>query len=131
MPQPENLNHIMLIEDEQDIRTVASMALEMIGHYQVTCCESGMHAIEVAEAVTPDIILIDMMMPEMDGISTVEKLREIPTIKSTPIIFMTAKIQDHEIAEYKKLGAIAVIAKPFNPRELPSKIQEIWNSMPR
>lgn len=120
------INKIMLVEDEDDIRIVAKYSLEKIGHFTVKYCTSGKEAIESAVAFSPDLILLDSMMPEMDGIMTFKALRELPTIKNVPIIFMTAKVQNHEIDQYMSIGAIGVIAKPFDPTELPDLINKIW-----
>lgn len=121
------LGRILYVEDEPDIQTVARLALEMVGGYQVEVCSSGREALERVAQFKPDLILLDVMMPEMDGPSTLEALREQEATADTPVIFVTAKVQSQEIAQYKAMGALDVIAKPFDPMGLPKEIEEIWN----
>src|SRR5437868_4642739 len=97
------LTKILLVEDEEDIRTIASISLEDIGHFTVKYCASGMEALEVAEIFAPDLILLDVMMPGMDGIETMKRLRLLPSLKETPVIFLTAKVQASEISKYFKM----------------------------
>jgi len=122
-----SLNSILYAEDEPDISQVAKLALEAVGGFQVEVCSNGRLALEAAPQVKPDLILLDVMMPEMDGPSTLKALRETPGIKDIPVIFMTAKVQPSEIQGYKDLGAIDVISKPFDPMSLSDRINEIWS----
>jgi len=121
------LKKILLVEDEIDIRTVAKLALCTVGGFTVEACESGRDALARAEAFAPDLVMLDVMMPGMDGPSTLEALRRLPAIADTPVIFMTAKVQPQEVAHYKSLGAIEVIAKPFDPMTLAAGVREIWD----
>ncbi|MGD8207937.1 MAG: response regulator [Chromatiales bacterium] len=121
------LERILYVEDEPDIQTVARLALEMVGGYQVEICSSGREALEQVGPFAPDLILLDVMMPEMDGPSTLEAIRKREDTRETPVIFVTAKVQSQEIAQYKGMGALDVIAKPFDPMGLPKEIEEIWN----
>lgn len=120
------LNRILYVEDEPDIRLIAQMALEAVGGFTVTVCASGPEALRAAAASRADLLLLDVMMPGMDGPSTLKALRELPATADTPVIFMTAKVQAAEVAAYKALGAIDVIPKPFDPMELSAQIQRIW-----
>lgn len=120
------LNRILYVEDEPDIRLIAQMALEAVGGFTVIVCASGPEALNAAPASRADLLLLDVMMPGMDGPSTLKALRELPATADTPVIFMTAKVQAAEVAAYKALGAIDVIAKPFDPMELSAQIQRIW-----
>lgn len=120
------LNKVMMVEDDQDIQTVAQLALETVGGLSVEIFSSGKEAIENVEQINPDLILLDVMMPEMDGPSTLKELQKIDTVSKIPVIFMTAKAQSHEVENYKALGAIDVITKPFDPMSLASDIKEIW-----
>ncbi len=120
------LTKIMLVEDEQDIQTIAKFSLERIGHFSVCYCSSGKEALASFEEFQPQIVLLDMMMPEMDGMMTLDELNKLPQIKNTLVIFMTAKVQPSEIQEYIAKGAVDVISKPFNPKELPDKLNAIW-----
>lgn len=120
------LKRILYVEDEADIRTVSQMALESLGGFILEVCCDGFEAVEKGPAFTPDLIVLDVMMPGMDGPSTLKALRALPELAATPVIFMTAKIQAHEVAAYKSMGAAGVIAKPFDPMTLSDQIREIW-----
>jgi CheY-like chemotaxis protein len=121
------LKRLLFVEDEPDIQIVARLALEAIGGFQVEICNSGREALEKAPTFGPDLILLDVMMPGMDGPTTLGALHEQPQTATTPVIFMTAKVQPYEVAEYKRLGALDVIAKPFDPMQLSANITAIWN----
>jgi two-component system OmpR family response regulator len=122
----KELKRILYVEDEASIRTIAITVLEAVGGFSVVACASGKQALEAAPAANADLILLDVMMPEMDGPATLAGLRRIAQTAQTPVIFMTAKVQASEIAHYKSLGAIDVIAKPFDPMTLSAQISEIW-----
>ncbi len=122
------LRKILYVEDDTDIRTIAELALESVGGFELAICASGEEALERAEAFAPDLILLDVMMPGMDGPGTLAALRRLDSLGETPAIFMTAKVQPQEIAELMALGAIEVIAKPFDPMSLAEQIRSIWAS---
>jgi CheY-like chemotaxis protein len=120
------LKRILYVEDEPDIQAVAKIALEIVGGFTVKLCSSGEEALAAAEAFAPDMILLDVMMPGMDGPSTLAALRQRPALTHTPVAFMTAKVQPQEIAHFKSLGALDVIPKPFEPMQLADKVQALW-----
>lgn len=122
----KSLQRITFVDDEPDIREIVQLALEQLGGFTMHLCESGPQALETAPIFHPDLFLLDVMMPGMNGIQTFRRLKEIPEIAGTPIVFMTAKAQTHEIERYHSLGAAGVIQKPFNPLTLPADIQAIW-----
>lgn len=122
----KQLQKILFVEDEEDIRTIANIALVSLGGFDVKFCASGAEAIQEAKKFHADLFLLDVMMPGMDGIQTLDELRKIPSVADTPVIFMTAKVQTKEIENYRNLGAIDVISKPFDPMNLAIKIKEIW-----
>lgn len=122
------LSRIMYVEDEADIRTIAKLALEAIGGFIVQDCATGKEALVMAESFKPEIILLDVMMPGMDGPATLSELRKIPCTSSTPIVFMTAKVQPDEVKYYRELGAVDVIAKPFDPMTLATTVKTIWTT---
>jgi two-component system OmpR family response regulator len=124
------LKRILYVEDESDIRTVATMALEAVGGYEVVACGSGVEALAKAPSAKADLLLLDVMMPDMDGPTTLRALRETFAIGDMPVIFMTAKVQAQEIAQYKALGALDVIAKPFDPMQVSAQIHRIWSARP-
>ena len=121
------LDRILHVDDEPDIREVAKLALEGIGGFTVEACASGEEALEVATRFKPDLILLDVMMPIMDGPSTLRALRDDDETAHIPIAFMTAKVQKLEIAAFKELGAIDVIEKPFDPMTLADQVEAIWD----
>jgi CheY-like chemotaxis protein len=123
---PGDLKRILYVEDEDDIRMVGEMALIDVGGFVVKTCSSGAEAIAAAVAFAPDLILLDVMMPGMDGPSVLRALRTLPETASVPAIFMTAKIMASEIAELKAAGALDVVPKPFDPMTLPEEIRAIW-----
>ena len=120
------LSRILYVEDQVDIRLVAKMALEAVGGFTVIACASGQEALSSAPTAMADLLLLDIMMPGMDGPSTLKALRELPATAHTPVIFMTAKVQTAEVAQYMELGALHVIPKPFDPMELSAQIRRIW-----
>ena len=122
----KELQRITYIEDEPHIREIVQLALEELGGFTLQVCESGMKALEEVPDFKPDIILLDVMMPEMNGVQTYQSLKQIPQMADTPIIFVTAKAQKHEIQQYKSLGAVDVIPKPFDPVTLPVEVRTIW-----
>ncbi len=121
-----DLIKILHVEDEDDIREVAQLALEAIGGFTLKSCSSGEQALKEAPQFKPDLLLLDVMMPRMGGPETLLHLRKIPETSQTPVIFMTAKIQASEVEGYKDLGALEVIAKPFDPMTLSDQIREAW-----
>jgi len=123
---------VLYVEDDPDIRAVAQMALEIVGGLNLKACSSGAEALQSAEIFRPDLLLLDVMMPGMDGPTTLAGLRQMVHTASTPVIFMTAKVQASEVAYYRSLGALGVIAKPFDPMSLASQVCQLWeqNVMP-
>jgi len=123
----KQLQTIMLVEDEPDILEVARLALEATGPFTIHPCNSGQKAIDTAPVVKPDLIILDMMMPGMDGLTTLALLRQNVELKSIPVIFMTAKAQTNEMKHYIERGAIGAISKPFDPMHLAEEVRQIWN----
>ena len=122
----DELRKILYVEDETDIQTVAKLALESVGGFEVLICGSGAEAIDQAPGFGPDILLLDVMMPGMDGPDTLVALQGLAALKDTPAIFLTAKAMPSEIERYKKLGALEVIPKPFDPMTLADQVRGIW-----
>lgn len=120
------LTRVLYVEDDTDIQAVAKLALEIVGKFTVKICASGEEALKEAAAFAPDMILLDVMMPGMDGPTTLARLRQFPELEKTPVAFMTAKVQPQEIEQYKSLGAVDVIAKPFDPMQLPNQVRALW-----
>ncbi len=122
------LTKILCVEDEPDIQAITKLALETIGGFTIETCSSGREALLKAPEFGPDLILLDVMMPGMDGPETLQALRALPGFETTPVIFMTAKAMASEIQKYKELGALDVIPKPFDPMTLSDQIKAIWNA---
>jgi len=120
---------LLYVEDEADIREVAEFALEGEG-FDIVFCEDGEVALEKAGDFQPDVILLDVMMPGMDGPTTLKNLRGMPGLEATPVIFLTAKVQPNEIQAFIELGAIDVIPKPFDPMALADQVRDILERNP-
>ncbi len=126
---PRNLSKILLVDDEPDIRRIGQISLEHVGKWIVVQAQSGLQALSLAAHEQPDVILLDVMMPDLDGPGTFARLREDPATAGIPVIFMTAKAQPHEVASYRALGAAGVIAKPFDPMTLPRDVRSIVEAL--
>lgn len=121
-----SIQRVLYVEDEPDIQVVAKLALEMVAGYQVLICSGGQEALDKVAEFAPDIILLDVMMPGMDGPTTLQHLRANPDTANIPVIFLTAKVHPTEIQQFKELGALDVIAKPFDPMTLASQVAACW-----
>lgn len=120
------LERILYVEDDPDIQAIALMVLDSISGFKVEPCSSGKEALGKAVAFAPDLMLLDVMMPGMDGPETLKALRQFPELQQTPVVFMTAKVQPQEMQQYLELGAVGVIAKPFDPMTLTQQLQDLW-----
>lgn len=114
---------VLLVDDEPDIRKIAQLSLQAVGGHATVVAASAMEAIQLALAEPPDVIVLDVMMPGTDGPSTLVELRRHERLATVPVVFMTAKVQSSEVAAYLALGAIGVIAKPFDPMTLPAELE--------
>lgn len=121
-----SLHRILYVEDEPDIQSIARIALESVGGFTVEVCSSGFEAIQKAPPFKPDLLLLDVMMPGMDGVSTLKELRQLPGLTRTPAMFMTAKVRPSEIEQLRGQGAIDVIPKPFDPMTLAENLKSLW-----
>lgn len=115
---------ILVVDNEPYIQEVAKVCLETVAGWDVLIASSGQECLSQAEAEQPDAILLDVMMPDMDGMATFQKLQENPLTKSIPVILLTAKIQSSDRRRYAQMGLTAAIAKPFNPLELAGQITD-------
>jgi CheY-like chemotaxis protein len=113
---------ILVIDDEDDIREVAQVSLEMVGGWEVLTAASGKEGLHTAGAQQPDAILLDVMMPDMDGPMTLQRLHSDPALQHIPVIFLTAKVQASDRQRLTALGAQGVLAKPFDPIELANQV---------
>lgn len=122
----KQLKKILYVEDQQDIQAIAKVALESIAGFTVCVCSNWEEALEQIIAFDPDLLLLDVMMPGMDGPGLLAEIRKIDQFSTAPAIFMTAKVLPDEIESLIELGALGVISKPFDPINLGKEIQEIW-----
>lgn len=125
----KQLRKILYIEDEADIRAVAKVALETIGGFETKMCESAQEALECISEYSPDLIILDVMMPNMGGVEALGEIKKLESQKDVPAIFMTAKVYEDEINHFKSQGAQDVIPKPFDPLLLAQQVQAIWNKL--
>lgn len=119
------IRKVLLVDDDEDIRVIGEMALQEVGGFGVVLAGSGADALELAASEQPDVIMLDVMMPQMDGLETFRRLAEQPTTAKIPVVFVTAKVQRHEVQRYLEMGAIGVICKPFDPMGLPGELRDI------
>jgi two-component system, OmpR family, alkaline phosphatase synthesis response regulator PhoP len=122
---------VLIIDDEEDARNICSMCLEMLNDHKVIQAASGREGLRKAEEHLPEVIILDLLMPEMDGTETLKNLRKNPKTAGIPVIFLTVKGRFSEFDQLKALGALAVITKPFDPVNLSSQIQEILDKAKR
>ncbi|WP_019499110.1 response regulator [Pseudanabaena sp. PCC 6802] len=116
---------VLIVDDEPDIREVAQVSLEMMGGWQVLTSDSGRDGLAKAKSAQPNAILLDVMLPDMDGPTTFQNLQADPLTAHIPVIFLTAKIQPVDRARFTNLGVTAVIAKPFDPLTLAKQVAEV------
>lgn len=122
----KELRKILLVDDDPDIQYVAVLALEARGGFEVKTASSGKEALAQAEQFAPDMILLDVTIPEMDGPGILQELRKKPGFEKVPVVFVSARVLSHEVEEYRKLGALDVILKPFNAMAFPDRLKSLW-----
>lgn len=116
---------VLIIDDEEDIREVASLSLSEVGGHDVIEASGGKEGLQKAETESPDVILMDVMMPEMDGPETLQNLKSNPATQGIPVIFLTAKAMTREVDRLKSLGAVGVLVKPFDPLTLANQVTDV------
>ncbi len=122
---------VLYVDDEPDIRLIVRMALGLAGGVRVETAESGQRALSIMEGLQPDLVLLDVMMPTLDGPGTLMRMRSIPALEHIPVIFMTANAMPQEVARFKQMGAVGVIAKPFDPMKLAQEVLALWQTIPQ
>jgi DNA-binding response OmpR family regulator len=125
-PAAPSLSRLLYIDDDPTLTLLTRISLERVGGFVVKTCASGTQALAEATDFGPDVILLDVMMPVMDGPATLVALRQIPALAGVPVIFMTAKVTSDDMARYRELGVADVIGKPFDPVKLPDVVRAIW-----
>lgn len=116
---------ILLVEDEADVRRIAELALVRVGGFAVRTAESGEAALRAFAEARPGVVLLDVMMPGMDGPAVLRAIRALPEGRDVPIVFMTARTQRAEVDRYLALGAVGVITKPFDPMTLSDDLSRV------
>ncbi len=119
------IQKVLLVDDEEDLRRIGHLGLGAVGKWQVILAVSGEDAIEKAREARPDLVLLDVLMPGIDGPTTCERLKADPATRDIPVIFLTANTQPHEIDRYLALGARGVIRKPFDPMQLAAEVRRL------
>ena len=123
----KELKSILYVEDDLHVRTTAKLVMEVIGKFDVRECSSGREALLAARDFQPDLILLDMLMPELDGVNTLAMLRRMPHLVDVPALFVTGLTSEADIARYMEAGAIGVIAKPVMPMRLTGQLRSLWS----
>lgn len=113
---------VLIIDDEADIRRIARLSLSKVGKMEVVDAAGGLDGLRLAAAENPDVILLDVMMPGLDGPGTLAALRSNPVTASIPVVFLTAKAMPAEIERLRGLGVCGVLTKPFDPMKLPQQV---------
>jgi len=124
------LQTLLYVDDEPDIRQIVQMALGLAPGLSIHTGDSGEHALSLARTLHPDLVLLDVMMPGLDGPGTLTRMRSEPGLAPIPVVFMTAKAMPQEVARFRELGAAGVIAKPFDPMKLAQQVFSIWETIP-
>ena len=122
------LNSLLYVDDDADIREIVEMSLGLDGSVRVCSSAGGEHALDTMRSQRPDLVVLDVMMPGMDGPAILQRMRTDPELQHIPVIFMTAKANPQEVARFRGLSAIGVIAKPFDPMALGSQVKALWNA---
>lgn len=124
------LQRVCYVEDDEDIQKIVRVSLERIGKMTVEVIGDPMVAIDAIKSFKPELVMLDWMMPGMDGPTLYRKMKDIPEVRDLPVVFITAKASQRELDELRSLGAAGTISKPFAPRDLPAQLQAIWRGLP-
>ncbi|HUQ74927.1 MAG TPA: response regulator [Burkholderiales bacterium] len=124
------LERICYVEDDEDIQRIVRMSLERVGKMTVEVVTDPMLAIAAITAFKPDMVMLDWMMPGMDGPTLFRKMKTDPQTASLPVVFITAKAAQRDMDELSSLGAVGTISKPFSPKDLPEQLRAIWAKLP-
>jgi CheY-like chemotaxis protein len=124
------LNRICYVEDDEDIQRIVRMSLERVGKMTVAVVGDPTRAIETMAEFRPDLVMLDWMMPVMDGPTLFQQMKLRPETSSLPVVFITARASQRDLDDLKTLGAAGTISKPFSPKELPDQLRAIWAALP-
>ncbi len=123
------IKKVLIVDDDPDIRKIGRLSLTGLGRWEVVLASSGKEALQVASAERPDVILLDVTMSDMDGMSTLAKLREHPITQSTAVIMTATRFEQEEMDMVVQAGAVGMLSKPFNPMTLPGEIKDLIDSL--
>ena len=123
------LKRILYADDEPLVQAIARVSLVKMGGFELRICSSGAELLEQVKPFAPQLILLDVVMPGMDGPATLQCLQQDPATAAIPVVFLTANAEPHDVAHYKSLGAVGVIAKPYNPANLGEQVRQIWATL--
>jgi len=121
---------VFYAEDDEDIQRIVRVSLERIGKMTVKIESDPLKAIDGIKAFQPDLVMLDWMMPGMDGPTLLKTMRELPETADYPVVFITAKATQKDHAELLSLGAAGIVSKPFSPKDLPDQLRAIWAGLP-
>ena len=124
------LQRICYVEDDEDIQRIVRMSLERVGKMTVALVSDPTRAIETIAEFRPDLVMLDWMMPVMDGPTLFRQMKLRPETAQLPVVFITAKASQRDLDELKSLGAAGTISKPFSPKDLPEQLRAIWAALP-
>jgi CheY-like chemotaxis protein len=124
------LQRICYVEDDEDIQRIVRMSLERIGKMTVELVSDPLVAVAAITAFKPDLVMLDWMMPGMDGPTLFRKMKQLPEVSALPVVFITAKAAQRDMDELIALGAAGAISKPFSPKDLPEQLRAIWAKLP-
>jgi two-component system, OmpR family, response regulator len=127
MMSTRDFQSVLYVDDDADICSVVQATLRLVPGLHVQTADSGERAIDLAHEIRPDLVLMDVMMPGLDGPSTLKRMRESVLLADIPVVFMTAKVLPAEISQFLQMGAIGVIVKPFDPLKLYAELFALWN----
>jgi CheY-like chemotaxis protein len=124
------LNRICYVEDDEDIQRIVRMSLERVGKMTVAVVTDPTQAMATITEFRPDLVMLDWMMPVLDGPTLFRQMKERPETSALPVVFITARASQTDLAELKTLGAAGTISKPFSPKDLPDQLRAIWAGLP-
>ncbi len=124
------LNRICYVEDDEDIQRIVRMSLERVGKMTVEVVGDPTMAIDAISAFKPDLVMLDWMMPKLDGPALFRLMQQHAELKAIPVVFITAKASQRDLDELMAMGAVGTVSKPFSPKDLPDQLREIWKKLP-
>ncbi len=124
-----SLQRILLADDEPDILEISRIALETLGGYEVVVCESGAEFLRLLPGFQPDLVIIDALMPDMNGLEVLAEMRRMAGFEDVPAVFLTGLVLERDLRDLRASGAVDIITKPFDPMKLPQRIDGIWGAI--